>query len=560
MAADGIQSGMDGLNGFPNEVLALILELLDLESLFKCYDVCQSWRKCSLWESNYLPHVIKAYTEITHGTRQLPATLSGSEKTLRLKELFKTSISALPVFAACGTLRDIAVVLHRLDKSWLSGCNTSYASLNTGDVHQMPLMCMAIDTESGSIVTGDSGGIVAFWNVSTGCCYSKSIFMSSGHRNVPRHIEIEGDLLVMTSTGGVVVVLKRDRSGGSTPFIRMGEFFPNIRPTSIRIEGHICIVGEAGAVSFWDLSMFSKSGSPSLLGQDPPFASLLMTIDTSNPNIPLSESQVYSLFYRDSQLYLGLTGNRMQQIISQSKKSWTAIKELWESEEPPHIRLALGPGSQGHSSGGSQSKLCPIGSDGDILVSWADSSIYRLASNTDEELVWEPRSDCLIPAALWPYRDCVGIYARGEQVICRVKRNEIEIFLGNGVPIGRIPCNLGDISCVLIDPAFIALGTREAGLCIYYFAPGHQILALGQGPSSSVATNSVQTPLLKRKHTYKRKYQEAMGMDLENPLVVGTSISPNLSLRVPVNNTLRASSPRLALESKTNTKIPVPAP
>ncbi|KAF3925069.1 hypothetical protein AA313_de0207670 [Arthrobotrys entomopaga] len=199
MAADESKSGMDGLDGFPNEVLALILELLDLDSLLKCHDVCKSWRKCSLWESNYLAHVLDAYTELTHGTRPLSATLSGSDKMLRLGELFRTSVSALPVFATCRSLRDIAVVLRKLDRAWLAGSNTSFASLSHVNI-QAPLLCMAVDTGTGSIVTGHNEGTVTFWNASDGSCYHQSKFEAFGYRRaIPKHIAIEGNIMVIGS-------------------------------------------------------------------------------------------------------------------------------------------------------------------------------------------------------------------------------------------------------------------------------------------------------------------------------------------------------------------------
>ncbi|KAK6541779.1 hypothetical protein TWF694_007563 [Orbilia ellipsospora] len=556
MAADESKSGMDGLDGFPNEVLALILELLDLDSLFRCHDVCKSWRKCSLWESNYLPHVFDAYTELTHGTRPLSATLSGSEKTQLLGELFRTSVSALPVFATCRSLRDIAVVLRRLDRAWLAGNNTSFASLSHVNV-QTPALCMAVDTETGSIVTGHSEGIVAFWNASEKSCYYQSSFETFGYRRViPKQIAIEGNIMVIASNNGGIVVTRRSRTGRNPPFIQVGEFRVATQATSICMEKYVCIVGENSAVSFWDLSRFAKY-EPLPAGTNP--SQLLMTIDTSNDNLPVPNSPVNSLFYRDSQLYLGLAGSRIQQIISQSSRGRIFKRQLWEPEEDPYTRLALGPEYHGSSMG--QSRLCPMGSKGDILVSWADSSIYRLSPNIGDDLVWEPRYECLVPAVKSSCKDCVGIYARGEQVICRVRQNEIELFLGNGALIRRIPHAHGDISCILFDPAFIAVGTKEASLCVYYFAPWHKICANGQGPSPPAATNSLQSALSERKHTYKRKYQDAMGMDLDKSSVVGAVVGSNAGLRVPTKNTLRGSSPRrLALESSTGIKIPVPAP
>ncbi|KAF3920457.1 hypothetical protein ABW20_dc0105599 [Dactylellina cionopaga] len=555
---------MDGLDGFPNEVLALILGLLDFESLLKCHDVCRSWRKYSLYESNYLPHVLDAYTDLTHGNRPLPATLSSPEKTERLKELFRTSVSASPVFARCESLRDIAVVLHRLDGSWLAGNNTSFASLNHGDVHEMPVMSVAIDTKTGSIVTGDSGGIVAFWNVSTGRCYYKCRLQFSGpQRFVPLQIVIERDLMVMASAVGGMIVAVRNRSGGPEPFLRAGEFWTTSGQASrICMEGYVCIAGEVGAVSFWDLSRY--------VGSDPaclyPSASLLMTIDTKNDSLP--DSLVYSMFYRDTMLYLGL-GDWIQQIASPSRPiarlrghGQVVKKQLWELEGIPYARLASLPEYRNPRNSVGHSRLCPIGRNGDILVSWADSSVSRLTSNMDDEIVWDPQSECLIPAISGPRAStqCFGIYARGEQVICRVRLNEIELFRGDGTPIGRIPCKFGNISCVAVDPAFIAVGTKEAALCIYYFAPGHQNPAHGQGPSSSATINALESPSLERKHTYKRKYREALGMDLESPNTVGTVISSGAGLRMATKSLAGDASVGLGLGPKANVKIPVPAP
>ncbi|KAK6529603.1 hypothetical protein TWF281_008772 [Arthrobotrys megalospora] len=484
MEINGSENGMDGLDSFPAEVLTLILELLDLESLLKCHDVCRSWREHSLYESNYLPHVLDAYNQLTHGTRPLPAGLRGPEKARHLKELIKTSISALPVFAECETLRDIAVVLHRLDKSWLSGSNTSFASLNHGEIHNTHVLAVAIDAKTGSIVTGDSGGVVAFWNISTGKCYHQCRFPISGVQwswALPFRIAIEGDIMVIGTPFGGAVVAIRTPSGGPDPFLKVAEIWTNGggQIASIRIEGTVCILGEVGQVSFWDLSRLVGCDDEVDTNLQIPNIMTIGTRSDVNGNA-MDASPAHSLFYRDSSLLVGLAGSGIQKIVSQTRQTLSVKKQLWELEPSHYIWLVSGPEIPGIGDIGC-SRLCPIGDGGDILVSWADSSIYRMSSKM-EDLVWEPRPQSLIPVVDSPYKKIVGIYARGEQVICRIKPNAIEMFLEDGTLVNRIPCNYGAISCVAIDPAFIVVGTREAAVCVYYFAPGRQITAHGQVP------------------------------------------------------------------------------
>ncbi|KAK6334929.1 hypothetical protein TWF718_010369 [Orbilia javanica] len=477
MEINGSENGMDGLDCFPPEVLTLILKLLDLESLLKCHDVCHSWREHSFYESNYLPHVLDAYNQLTHGTRPLPAGLRGQEKTKCLKELFRTSISALPVFAECETLRDIAVVLHRLDKSWLSGSNTSLVSLNRGDVHDAPILAVAVDARTGSIVTGDNGGVVAFWNASTGDCYHRCQFPINGLQwssAVPYRIAIEGDIMIIgTSSGGVVVTI-RSPSGGPEPFLKVAEILTGGgHIASIRIEGTICILGEVGQVSFWDLSRLVDNNDQANTNPQVPN---IMTIRIQNGLSP-----VYSLFYREGSLFVGLGGSMVLRIVSQSRQTESTEKQLWELPPSHYILLVSGPDLLGIGDVGF-SQLCPVGDDGDMLVSWADSSICRMSSKMEEDLVWEPRSQFLIPVVDGPYKRTIAVHARGEKEICRIKPNAIETFLEDGTLINRIPCNYGAISCVAVDPAFIVVGTREAAVCVYYFATGQQIPAYGQVP------------------------------------------------------------------------------
>lgn len=547
---------MDGLDSFPPEVLTLILELLDLESLLKCHDVCHSWRKHSLYESNYLPHVLDAYNQLTHGTRPLPADLRRPEKAQCLKELIKTSVSALPVFAECETLRDIAVVLHRLDKSWLSGSNTSFASLNRGDVHDTAILAVAIDARAGSIVTGDNGGVVAFWNASMGNCYHRCRFpINGGQWNwaVPYRIAIEGDIMVIGTPFGGAVVAIRSPTGGPDPFLKVAEIWTDGgQIASIRIEGTVCILGEVGQVSFWDLSRLVDDNDQADTNPQVPN---IMTISTQNDLSP-----VHSLFCREGSLFVGLAGSGIQQIVSQSGQALATKKQLWELPPLHYIMLVSGPEIPGIGDVGC-SQLCPIGDGGDILVSWADSSICRMSSKMGEDLVWEPRSQFLIPVVDGPYKKTTGFYARGGKEICRINPNAIEMFLEDGTPINRIPCNYGAISCVAVDPAFIVVGTREAAVCVYYFAPGRQIPAYGQGPSSSAATSTLRSPSLERKHTYKRKYREAMGVDLETPIVVGGTVIDSDRIRTATTKDISKSrSAKLATGPKANGKIPVPTP
>ncbi|KAF3273207.1 hypothetical protein TWF970_009244 [Orbilia oligospora] len=561
MEINGSENGMDGLDCFPAEVRTLILELLDLESLLKCHDVCHSWREHSLYETNYLPHVLDAYNQLTHGTRPLPADLRGSEKAQFLKELVKTSMSALPVFAECETLRDIAVVLHRLDKSWLSGSNTSFASLNRGEVHDAPILAVAIDARTGSIVTGDTGGVVAFWNASTGNCYHRCRFPINGTQwnwAVPYRIAIDGDIMVIGTPFGGAIVAIRNLSGGPDPFLKVAEIWTDGgQIASIRIEGTVCILGEVGQVSFWDLSRFVGNNDQAVTNLQVPN---LMTIGTQNDVSP-----VHSLFYRESSLFVGLAGSGIQQIVSECGQALSPKKQLWELPPSHYILLVSGPEIPGIGDVGC-SQLCPVGADGDILVSWADSSICRMSwtSKVEDELVWEPRSQFLIRVVDGPYKKTIAIHARGEKEICRIKPNAIEMFREDGILINRIPCNYGAISCVAVDPAFIVVGTREAAVCVYYFAPGRQVPAYGQGPSSSAATSTLRSPSLERKHTYKRKYREAMGMDLETPMVVGgTVIDPDRIRTTTATATKDISKSRpakLATGPRANVKIPVPTP
>ncbi|KAK6349822.1 hypothetical protein TWF696_006092 [Orbilia brochopaga] len=445
--------GMDGLDGLPNEVLFLILEQLDLESLLICHDVCQSWRKYALVESTFLPHVLRAYAGLTHGTRPLPTGGVAARQTIeRLKELFRTSVSALPVFAECKTLRDIAAHLCRLERSWLSGGNAGFASLNHGEVHEMPLVSVAVDAKAGGIVTGDSSGVVAFWDVATGVCRYKGYFQLSDHQwAVPLHLVVEGDLMVIGTTAGGIIVAARNQYGGPEPFIRVAEFWPNsAQVASIRLEGHVCIVGEVDAVSFWDLSRFTGQFRRQELD---PYVPVLMTIDTRNDATPMDASPNYSLFYRNGLLFVGLTGSRIQQIASQASPDMPVRKELWEPPQESHYAvLVSGPETNGSHGGVGFSRLCPIGSDGDILVSWADSSIYKLSSNAamGNDFVWEPRSEFLIPPVSGLYNRSLGICARGDQVICRFRPHAIEMFSAQGAPIGSMPCRWGDISCMAV--------------------------------------------------------------------------------------------------------------
>ncbi|KAF3935551.1 hypothetical protein ABW19_dt0202519 [Dactylella cylindrospora] len=445
MDADGEHTGMAGFTKFPNEVVLLILEQLDLESLLECHDVCRSWRRYSLFEFNYIPYVLDAYTQLTYGTRPLPAGLKKEEKCEYLRRLFNTSVSALPVFAECQTLRDIAIKLHELEKSWLSGRNTGFAQLNRPGIHQMPIMAVAIDAQTGSIVTGDSGGVVAFWNISTGACYYKSRFPFSGPQwAIPMHIVIEGDLMVIGTPVGGVIVATRNIYG--EPFVRVAEFWTHTnRVTSIRMEQYICIIGEVGSVSIWDLS--ECIAPPSYLNGHDTNRSvrLLMTIDTQSESAPVDASPNFSLFYRDGLLFLGLAGSQIQQIAAHSRKDRPVEKQLWETDEYTYASLASGPAYRGRREWG-KSLLCPIGAHGDIVVSWADSSIYRLSSTMEGDIVWEPRSECLVPAVNG--RESIGVHARGDQIICRFLSHEIEMFSKDGEPIRTIPCEYGEINCM----------------------------------------------------------------------------------------------------------------
>ncbi|KAK6354138.1 hypothetical protein TWF730_008554 [Orbilia blumenaviensis] len=450
MEINGSENGMDGLDSLPAEVLALILGLLDLESLLKCHDVCRSWRAHSLYESNYLylPHVLDAYNQLTHGTRPLPANLRGPEKSQYLKELIKTSVSALPVFAECETLRDIAVVLHRLDKSWLSGNNTSFASLNRAEalVHDTPILAVAVDARSGSIVTGDMSGVVAFWNVSTRNCYYQCRFPISdmqGNWAVPYRIAIDGDIMVIGTPSGRAVIAVRNRSGEPDPFLKVAEIrSEGGHIASIRIQGTVCILGEVGQVSFWDLSRVVDLNNDQTDTNSQ--VSNLITIRTRN-----DQSPVHSLLYRDGSLFLGLAGSGIQQIVSQSRQVLSTRKQLWEPPPSHFIMLVSGPEIPGIGDVG-YSQLCPIEENGDILVSWADSSICRMGTNMAEGPVWEPAPRFLIPVVDGTYKKTVGVHARGEKIICRTKPNAIELFLEDGTFISRTPCNHGAISCVAV--------------------------------------------------------------------------------------------------------------
>ncbi|KAF3907065.1 hypothetical protein ABW21_db0200605 [Orbilia brochopaga] len=536
--------GMDGLNGLPNEVLFLILEQLDLDSLLICHDVCQSWRKYALVETTLLPHVLHAYAGLTHGTRPLPAGAGASQMIERLKELFRTSVSALPVFAECTTFRDIAANLRRLERSWLSGGNAGFASLNHGDIHETPLVSVAVDAKAGGIITGDDAGVVAFWDAATGVCRHKGGFqLSDGQWVIPLHLVVEGDLLVIGTMTGGVIVTARNQYGGLEPFVRVTEFWPNSgHVASIRMEGYVCIVGEIDAVSFWDLSRFVDPCWQHAQELNT-YVPTLMTIDTRNDSTPLDSSPNYTLFYRNGLLFGGLNGSRIQQIASHASPEMPVRKELWEPPGDSHYAvLVSGPETNASPEGMGISELCPIGSDGDILVSWADSSIYRLSSNMapGQDFVWEPRSEFLVPS-------------------------DIEMFSAQGVPIGSMPCRYGDISCMAIDPSFIVVGTDRAAVCVYYFASGHPTPIHGQGPSSSAAAtaaSAVPSPSLETKNTYKRKFMEAMGPDIPQSFV-GPS-APDLSdvdfdLRVAKSAPRSISSPLLR-GSKQGRKIPVSAP
>ncbi|KAK6511532.1 hypothetical protein TWF481_000445 [Arthrobotrys musiformis] len=557
MEINGSKNGMDGLDSFPPEVLALILGLLDLESLLKCHDVCHSWREHSLYESNYLPHILDAYNQLTHGTRQLPADLRGPEKEQCLNELVKTSISALPVFAECETLRDIAVVLHRLDKSWLSGSNTSFASLNRGEVHDAPILAVAIDARTGSIVTGDNRGVVAFWNASTGNCFHRCRFPMTGPQwswAVPYRIVIEGDIMVIGTTFGGAVVATRCLFGGPEPFLKVAEIWTDSgHIASIRIEGTVCILGEVGQVSFWDLSRLVDNNDQAG-GVDHQVPNI-MTIATQNDLSP-----VHSLFYRESSLFVGLAGSGIQKINYQySPQVRSTNKQLWELPGSHYIVLASGPEIPGIGDVG-RSQLCPIGDDGDMLVLWADSSIYRVSSKTGGDLVWEPQCQFLVPVVDSLYKKTIAVHARGGKQICRIRPNAIEMFLEDGTLVNRIPCNYGAISCVAVDPAFIVVGTEEAAVCVYYFAPGRQIPAYGQGLSSSAATSTLRSPSLERKHTYKRKYREAMGMDLETPIVVSGTVIDSERILATAKEISKSRSAKIATGPEAHVKIPVPTP
>ncbi|KAJ6264701.1 hypothetical protein Dda_0851 [Drechslerella dactyloides] len=553
--------GMDGLDGIPNEVLFLILELLDLESLLVCHDVCQSWRKYALVESTFLPHVLRTYANLTHGTRPLPAGVGGPEVIGRLKELFRTSVSALPVFAGCTTLRDLAVRLHRLDKSWLSGRNTGYRSLGHNIVHQAPLVSVAVDVKTGGIVTGDSDGVLAFWDAATGALRYKENWAFT------LHIVVEGNLMVVGTAIGTVVIATRNRSGVGAPFTPVAQFWPNSgHIISMRMEGYICIVGEVGAVSFWDLSHFAILAPTYPPTEGKLNVPILMNIDTRNDSTPMDASPNYSLFYRDGLLFVGLTGSRIQQIASHASREMPVRKELWEPHEESHYAvLVSGPEIDDSLGGVGFSQLCPIGCDGDILVSWADSSIYRLSSNTavGDDFVWEPRSRSLIPPAGGAHDQSLGICARGDQVICRFKPQEIEMFSAEGSLLGRISTSPHDISCMTVDPAFIVVGTTNGQVFVYYFAPVHRTPAYsthGQGPSSSAAITAapVVRSLLERKNTYKRKYLEAMGPDIpENPVGSSAAGSSDFEHRMAKNVPRGPSSPLVLGSTTDHYEVPV---
>ncbi|EWC48304.1 hypothetical protein DRE_02408 [Drechslerella stenobrocha 248] len=534
----GDLDGLDGLPGLPSEMLLLILEQLDLDSLLRCHNVCRSWRRFTAVESIHLPHVLRAYAELTHGTRPLPPGLDRPEAVKQLKQRFRTSVSALPVFAECSTLRDIAVRLRRLDRSWLSGTNTNFASL----YHERPVTAVAVDTKAGLIVAGDDRGAITFWDAPTGTYRGREHFSLDGLGcSAPLHIVVEGDLMVIATTFGGIIVAARAENTGSSPFLKVAEIWTRSAEdvgesaASIRMEGHICIVGETGAVSFWDLSRFAGR----------------------------------RFIHMDRLLFVGLTGSRIQRIASHASQDGPFRQHLWELPEESHYSiLVVGPGA-GAAMG--CSRLCPIGCDGGILVSWTDSSVYKLSSNMapDNDPVWEPQPEPLItafsndlPSRL--YNRPVGIHARGEQVVCLFQQNGINLFSGrDGVPIGALPFSYGAITCMAVDPAFIVVGTDYDVLCVYYFAPGHQTPIRGQGPSSPIATAAaVRSPSMQVKSAYKRKFWEAMGPDPpEGPLgpLVGSS-ELELELRMAKNIIPRGRSSAVALRSSPGGKVPRPLP